>query len=145
MPAKPNYQNRIELLQGTLDMLILRTLKWGPQHGHGIGLAIRAQSEELLQIETGSLYPALHRLEKQGWLASSWGTTANKQRAKYYRLTASGKKQLSSEHSKWKALVHAIARAPTGSPTRVVRCRAMSRCRSGGCRSRSTSGCGSSS
>ena len=110
MPAKSNYQNRIELLQGTLDMLILRTLKWGPQHGHGIGLAIRAQSEELLQIETGSLYPALHRLEKQGWLAASWGTTANKQRAKYYRLTASGKKQLSSEHSKWKALVHAIAR-----------------------------------
>src|SRR6266436_9814746 len=110
MAAKSSYQNRIELLQGTLDMLILQTLQWGPQHGHGIGQAIRAVSGELLQVETGSLYPALHRLERQGWLASEWGLSENRQRAKYYRLTESGKKQLSSEHSKWKALVHAITR-----------------------------------
>jgi PadR family transcriptional regulator len=110
MTARSTYQNRIELLQGTLDMLILRTLQWGPQHGHGIGQAIRGNSGELLQVETGSLYPALHRLERQGWLASSWGVTENKQRAKYYRLTAAGKRHLSAEHSKWKSLVHAITR-----------------------------------
>jgi transcriptional regulator len=108
MAARSNDQNRIELLQGTLDMLILRTLQWGPQHGHGIGQAIRANSGELLQVETGSLYPALHRLERQGWLASEWGLSENKQRAKYYRLTAAGKKQLSAEQSKWELLVKAI-------------------------------------
>jgi len=108
MASRSNYQNRIELLQGTLDMLILRTLQWGPQHGHGIGQAIRASSGEVLQVETGSLYPALHRLERQGWLASEWGLSENKQRAKYYRLTAAGKKQLSAEQSKWDLLVKAI-------------------------------------
>lgn len=107
--AKPEpYKNRIELLQGTLDMLILRTLQWGPRHGHGIAQAIRANSGELLQVETGSLYPALHRLHKQGWLASEWGVSPNNQRAKYYKLTAAGKKQLASEHSKWELLVKAI-------------------------------------
>ena len=110
MPARSSYQNRIELLQGTLDMLILRTLQWGPQHGHGIGQAIRANSGELLQVETGSLYPALHRIEKQGWLTSEWGVSENKQRAKYYRLTAAGKKQLSAAESKWELLVKAITR-----------------------------------
>jgi transcriptional regulator len=108
MAATSSYKNRIEILQGTLDMLILRTLQWGPQHGHGIGQAIRANSGELLQVETGSLYPALHRLERQGWLASEWGLSENKQRAKYYRLTAAGKKQLSAEQSKWELLVKAI-------------------------------------
>ena len=108
MASRSNYQNRIELLQGTLDMLILRTLQWGPQHGHGIGQAIRASSGEVLQVETGSLYPALHRLERQGWLASEWGLSENKQRAKYHRLTAAGKKQLSAEQSKWDLLVKAI-------------------------------------
>jgi len=108
MAAKSRYQNHIELLQGTLDMMILRTLQWGPQHVHGIGLAIRANSGELLQVETGSLYPALHRIEKQGWIASEWRLSENKQRAKYYRLTAAGKKQLSAEESKWELLVKAI-------------------------------------
>ena len=101
---------RLELLQGTLDMLILRTLMWGPQHGHGIGQAIRAQSEELLKVETGSLYPALHRLEKRGWLKSEWGVSEANQRAKYYRMTAAGKAQLSREHDRWSQLVYAIGR-----------------------------------
>src|SRR4029079_11582135 len=101
MAARARCQNRIELLQGTLDMLILRTLQWGPQHGHGVGLAIRAGSGSALDIDHGSLYPALHRLEKQGWLASAWKVTEHKQRAKYYRLTASGRKQLAAERSRW--------------------------------------------
>ena len=103
------YQNRIELLQGTLDMLILRTLQWGAQHGHGISLAIRANSGELFQVETGSLYPALHRLEKQGWLSSEWRVSEKNQRAKYYELTRTGKKQLLAEQSKWDLFVKAIA------------------------------------
>ena len=88
--AKTPDDRRLELLQGTLDMLILRTLQWGPQHGHGIGQAIRAQSDDLLKVETGSLYPALHRLVKRGWLKSEWGVSEANQRAKYYRLTAAG-------------------------------------------------------
>src|SRR5436309_8782967 len=111
MGVTGRYKNRIELLQGTLDMLILQTLQWGPQHGHGIGLAIRANSGELLHLETGSLYPALHRLERQRWIKSEWKLSENNQRAKYYRLTAAGKKQLSSEQSRWKLLVKAIAKA----------------------------------
>jgi transcriptional regulator len=105
------YKNRIELLQGTLDMLILQTLQWGPQHGHGIGQAIRANSGELLHVETGSLYPALHRLEQQRWIKSEWKTSKNNQREKYYRLTATGKKQLSNEQTRWKLLVKAITKA----------------------------------
>jgi PadR family transcriptional regulator, regulatory protein PadR len=100
---------RIELLQGTLDMLILRTLQWGPQHGYGISQAIRAQSAEVLQVETGSLYPALQRLEKQGWVTAEWKQTESNQRAKYYKLTASGRKQLASEQARWQQLVKAIA------------------------------------
>jgi PadR family transcriptional regulator PadR len=108
--AEPErYQNRIELLQGTLDMLILRTLQWGPQHGHGIGQSIRTGSRELLCVETGSMYPALHRLEKQGLLAAEWGKTENNQKAKYYRLTAAGRKRLVAEQSNWDLLVQAIA------------------------------------
>ena len=106
---KTPYLNRIELLQGTLDMLILRTLQWGSQHGYGIGNAIRANSGELLRIETGSLYPALHRLEKQGWVKSEWKASDSGQRAKYYQLTAAGKKQLASERSRWEQMVGAIA------------------------------------
>ena len=101
---------RTDLLHGTLDMLILRTLQWGPQHGHGIGQAIRAQSEDLLKVETGSLYPALHRLEKRGWLKSEWGVSEANQRAKYYRLTTAGKAQLSRERDRWAQLVAAIGR-----------------------------------
>jgi PadR family transcriptional regulator PadR len=108
--AKPaGYKNRIELLQGTLDMLILQTLCWGPRHGYGIGQAIRAGSGEVLQVETGSLYPALHRLERQGWIKSEWRSSEHNQRAKYYRLTASGKKQLASKYSRWNQLSAAIA------------------------------------
>lgn len=101
---------RADLLQGTLDMLILRTLQWGAQHGHGIGQAIRHSSADLLHIERGSLYPALHRLEEQGLVASEWKASELNRRAKYYRLTAAGKKQLAAEHSKWNLLVKAIAR-----------------------------------
>jgi len=102
------YQNRIELLQGTLDLMILQTLQWGPQHGYGISTAIRNHSGEILQVDTGSLYPALHRLEKQKWVAAEWRTSENKQRAKYYRLTAAGKKQLARERSRWEQLTEAI-------------------------------------
>jgi len=108
MAKSETYQNRIELLQGTLDMLILRTLSWGPQHGYGIGQAIRARSGEVLQAETGSLYPALHRLEIQGWLKAEWRQSENRQRARYYRLTPSGRKQLAAERSRWKQLSAAI-------------------------------------
>jgi PadR family transcriptional regulator PadR len=108
MSSPKSYQNRIELLQGTLDMLVLQTLQWGPQHGHGIGQAIRASSGELLHLETGSLYPALHRLERQGWLSSEWKVSEKNQRAKYYQLTRTGKKQLLAEQSKWDLLVKAI-------------------------------------
>jgi transcriptional regulator len=103
-------ENRIELLQGTLDMLILRTLQWGPQHGHGIGQAIRHSSADLLQIERGSLYPALHRLEARGLISSEWKNSDLNRRAKYYRLTPEGKEQLAAEQSKWKLMVRAIAR-----------------------------------
>ena len=106
---KSRYQNRIELLQGTLDMLILQTLQWGANHGYGIANAIRANSGELLNVETGSLYPALHRLEKQVWVKSEWKLTETGQRAKYYHLTAAGKKQLASEHGRWTQLSAAIA------------------------------------
>jgi PadR family transcriptional regulator PadR len=109
MPPK-DPENKIELLQGTLDMLILQTLLWGTQHGHGIGQAIRQSSVDLLQIERGSLYPALHRLEARGLISSEWKSSDLNRRAKYYRLTAAGRKQLVAERSKWKLLKRAIAR-----------------------------------
>ena len=102
-------QKRMDLLQGTLDMLILQTLRWGSQHGYGISQAIRSGSDELLQVETGSLYPAVHRLERKGWVKSEWKRSENKQRAKYYSLTASGKKQLLAEETRWKKLTSVIA------------------------------------
>ena len=105
---KPPEDRRLDLLQGTLDMLVLRILQWGPQHGHGIGQAIRTQSDDLLKVETGSLYPALHRLEKRGWLKAEWAISEANQRAKYYRLTAAGKTQLLRERDRWTQLIHAI-------------------------------------
>ena len=108
-PKRERYQNRIELLQGTLDMLILQTLKWGPQHGYGISQSIHGRSGEVLQVETGSLYPALHRLEKQGWITAEWKQTESNQRAKFYRLTSSGRKQLLAEQARWEQIVNAIA------------------------------------
>jgi PadR family transcriptional regulator, regulatory protein PadR len=101
---------RIDLLQGTLDLMILQTLKFGPQHGHGIGQAIRASSQGTIQVEHGSLYPALHRLERRGWLAAEWRVSEANRRARYYRLTPKGKKQLAEEQSKWRTLVRAVAR-----------------------------------
>jgi PadR family transcriptional regulator PadR len=101
---------RTDLLHGTLDMLILRTLQWGPQHGYAIGQTIRAQSSDVLQVEAGSLYPALQRLAKKGWVAAKWGVTDANQRAKFYRLTPEGKKQLLREESRWTELVNAIGR-----------------------------------
>ena len=109
MPKPP--QARIELLQGTLDMLILRTLLFGAAHGHQIAKHIQRTSEEVLQVEHGSLYPALHRLERKGWIASKWAKAPDRNRQfKYYRLTAPGRKQLNVEESKWKQLGLAIAR-----------------------------------
>jgi PadR family transcriptional regulator PadR len=99
---------RVELLQGTLDLLILRTLLAGPSHGHAIAKHIQRTSEELLQVETGSLYPALHRLEAQGWIAASWELSYKGKRAKYYRLTPAGRKQLATEQSKWQAFTRAM-------------------------------------
>jgi len=101
---------RQEMLLGTLDMLILRTLRLGAAHGHTIARVIEQTSDEVLQVEQGSLYPALHRLEARGWLASYWGTSENNRKAKFYKLTAPGKKQLTVETSRWKQMVAAIGR-----------------------------------
>jgi transcriptional regulator len=100
----------MDLLQGTLDMLVLRTLRAGTLHGYGIAKAIRGASNEALDIEFGSLYPALQRLKAKGWIASAWETSEHNRRAKYYKLTATGRKQLAREHSKWAEFVNAVAR-----------------------------------
>src|SRR5260370_41730215 len=105
MPDPP----RVELLQGTLDVLILRTLLPGPSHGHAIAKHIQRTSEELLQVETGSLYPALHRLEAKGWISASWEHSDKGKRAKFYRLTSLGRRQLTAERSKWEAFSRAIS------------------------------------
>ena len=108
--ARPD--SRIDLLQGTLDLLILRTLQWGPQHGYAISHIIRAQSSDVLQVEAGSLYPALQRLAKRGWIAGKWDQTEANQRAKFYRLTPEGKKQLLREQSRWGELVASFPPSP---------------------------------
>ena len=97
-----------DLLQGTLDLLILRTLVIGPAHGHTVANVIERQSEDVLQVEHGSLYPALHRLEDRGWIASFWGTSENNRRARYYRLTPAGRRQLTEQTTRWDELVRAI-------------------------------------
>ncbi len=107
---------RTALLHGTLDMLILRTLQWGPQHGYAIGQTIRAQSSDVLQVEAGSLYPALQRLAKKRWVTAKWGQTEANQRAKFYRLTPEGRKQLLREESRWTELVNAISRVMKPAP-----------------------------
>ena len=116
MAEKKAYENRIELLQGTLDMLVLRTLQWGPRHGYGIVQAIRTLSSDVLQVETGSLYPALHRLERQGWVESEWKQTPSNQRAKFYQITDDGKAQLASDLSRWQRLTAAIDAIMQSSP-----------------------------
>jgi transcriptional regulator len=109
MPKRESPMQR-EMLQGTLDMLVLQTLVLGPAHGHTIAHAIERGSDDFLQIEHGSLYPALHRLEDRGWIASFWGTSENNRKAKYYRLTPVGRKQLVAQTARWQQLVHAIGR-----------------------------------
>ena len=110
MARRSSNQSQGELLQGTLDMLILQAIAPGPAHGHTIAYVIEHRSEDVLQVEHGSLYPALHRLEDRGWIASFWGTSENNRRAKYYRLTAVGRKQLTEETSRWDRMVQAINR-----------------------------------
>src|SRR5256884_3572432 len=106
MPS--SSQSRVELLQGTLDLLILRTLLFGPAHGHAIAKHIQRTSEEILQVETGSLYPALHRLEAKSWIAADWQLSDKGKRARFYSLTRKGRKQLASEQTKWNTMARAI-------------------------------------
>ena len=110
MPKRGNQPIQGELLQGTLDLLILKTLAIGAAHGHTIAYAIERRSDDVLQVEHGSLYPALHRLEDRGWISSFWGTSENNRRARYYRLTPAGRRQLDEHTSRWDALVRAINR-----------------------------------
>jgi transcriptional regulator len=106
---KERYQNRTEILQGTLDLLILQTLQWGPRHGYALSKAIRTNSGEILKVDTGSLYPALHRLERKGWIAAEWRVSEVGPRLRVYRLTKSGRKQLVAERSRWERITEAIA------------------------------------
>ena len=110
MPKRGTPPIQGDLLQGTLDVLILKTIAIGPAHGHAIAHAIERQSDEVLQVEHGSLYPALHRLEDRGWIASFWGTSENNRRARYYRLTPAGRRQLAEQTNRWDEIVRAINR-----------------------------------
>jgi len=110
MSTRKDEQDRIALLQGTLDLLILRTLVFGPQHGHGITVSIQRQSDDTLLVDHGSLYPALQRLEDKGWISAAWGTSDNNRKARFYTLTKSGRKQLTAETRQWRRLASAIAR-----------------------------------
>ncbi len=109
MANRPNT-DRLEIIQGTLDLIILRTLRWGPMHGHGIAKFIQQTSEEALRIEHGSLYPALQRLLQEGWVAAEWSISSKNRKARFYRLTARGRKQLSAEESRWRRFSDAISR-----------------------------------
>jgi transcriptional regulator len=110
MPKRDAPPLQSDLIQGTLDLLILRTLVLGPAHGHTIAHAIEHRSDDVLQVEHGSLYPALHRLEDRGWISSFWGTSENNRKARYYRLTRVGRKQLAAQTGRWEQLVRAIGR-----------------------------------
>ena len=112
MPTQDN--DRIALLQGTLDLLILRTLVFGPQHGQGIARSIQSQSEDVLLVDHGSLYPALQRLEDKKWIAAEWGTSENNRKARFYTLTKAGRQQLAKETSQWRRLVEAMSRVLEG-------------------------------
>jgi PadR family transcriptional regulator PadR len=117
MSPKRKSTDRLEIMQGTLDLIILRTLRWGPMHGHGAAKFIERTSGETLRIDHGSLYPALQRLLQEGWIAAEWGTSNNNRRARFYRLTAAGRKQLSTEHSKWERFNEAITRILSPAPS----------------------------
>jgi PadR family transcriptional regulator PadR len=110
MITQPPHRDRISLLQGTLDLLVLRTLIFGPQHGQGIARAIQQQSQDVLLVDHGALYPALQRLEARGWIQAEWGTSTNNRRARFYKLTRAGRKQLTRETDQWKKLAAAIGR-----------------------------------
>jgi PadR family transcriptional regulator, regulatory protein PadR len=110
MAIKASITPRLEIMQGTLDLIILRTLRWGPKHGHGIAKFIQQTSGDTFKIEHGSLYPALQRLLQEGWVAAEWGTSTNNRKARFYRLTPAGRRQLSAEHSKWDRFSDAVAR-----------------------------------
>ena len=110
MPKRGTPPIQGDMLQGTLDVLVLKTLALGPAHGHTIAHAIERRSEDVLQVEHGSLYPALHRLEDRGWIASFWGTSENNRRARYYRLTPKGRKQLTTQTNRWDEIVRAVNR-----------------------------------
>src|SRR5216684_8371874 len=110
MPTQDPARDRISLLQGTLDLLILRTLIFGPQHGQGVARAIQQQSQDVLLVDHGTLYPALQRLEKKGWIDAEWGTSTNNRRARFYKLTKAGRKQLTRETNQWRKLASAIGR-----------------------------------
>jgi transcriptional regulator len=106
-------KTNVELLQGTLDVLVLKALSWGPTHGYGVARHLQRLTDDVLQIEEGTLYPALHRMERRGWLESEWGLSENNRRAKFYRLTAEGRKQLRAEASSWSVFSQAVAKVLT--------------------------------
>jgi len=113
MTSKPRNGDRLEIMQGTLDLIILRTLRWGPMHGHGIAKFIQQTSGDTLKIEHGSLYPALQRLLQERWITAEWGVSTKNRKARFYRLTSAGRKQLSAEHSRWERFSEVLSRILT--------------------------------